>query len=253
MPPCALTRVHRDRPDASWALCGRETSRCGASAGNAIMFQNLKTRLDPKGLLTAASSAETTHEKRANPPASPSRKKPANAQNLENATKDVVLQEYYAVQNQLARYQQRLSDVVQAYKTLQKEKQTLENSLHALSSTVPSDTASQSSESNQVENGEEGDSGDVQSLQQRLSTLAAALSTVTKEKAGMPHRIVRRCRMAICSLPNSQCCRHHTLTTRRECSNSTRKLYRYMHRLVYKNRRSEPACTYRRKYICAYT
>lgn len=148
------------------------------------MFQNLKTRLDPKGLLTAASPTETPPERRTNPPASPSKRKPASAQNLENASKDVVLQEYYALQNQLARYQQRLSDVVQAYKALQKEKQTLEQSLHALSSAAPSDTASQISETDQAENGDREDSADVQSLQQRLSTLAAALSAVTKEKAG---------------------------------------------------------------------
>jgi uncharacterized protein (DUF3084 family) len=40
-------------------------------------------------------------------------------------------------QAQLQRYKQRLSDVVQAYKSLQKEKQALETSLHAITPTLP--------------------------------------------------------------------------------------------------------------------
>lgn len=69
------------------------------------MFQNFKSRLN------AAVSENQEHS---------------------DAEWDQLVADLQTCQGQLARYKQRLSDVVQAYKALQKEKQALEASLQAL-------------------------------------------------------------------------------------------------------------------------
>lgn len=81
----------------------------------AAMFQNIKS-----SLLAAAATSTTP-----SPSTSPALGVHGDG-DLDKTTKEQLLVECRNAQSQLARYKQRLADVVQAYKALQKEKQALE-------------------------------------------------------------------------------------------------------------------------------
>lgn len=83
------------------------------------MFQNIKS-----SLLAAAASSPT-------PSPSTSPAVGHGDGDLDKTTKEQLLAECRNAQSQLARYKQRLADVVQAYKALQKEKLALEASRRA--------------------------------------------------------------------------------------------------------------------------
>eukprot|EP00123_Amoebidium_parasiticum_P016182 comp23319_c1_seq2/m.38372 comp23319_c1_seq2/g.38372 ORF comp23319_c1_seq2/g.38372 comp23319_c1_seq2/m.38372 type:complete len:990 (-) comp23319_c1_seq2:7-2976(-) len=109
------------------------------------MFQNLKTKWDPKKLLnvaaedllgtrtTAQATPQTPPEK---PPQSPTSTSPVSRRdfNPDRVTKEQLVEEYRQQQQQLQRYRTKLRDMVNAYKTLEKEKGTLEQTLQALAS-----------------------------------------------------------------------------------------------------------------------
>nr|XP_026694844.1 GRIP and coiled-coil domain-containing protein 1 [Ciona intestinalis] len=86
--------------------------------------------------------------------------------------------------DQISRYEGRLRDLVHAYKSLQKEKEALEESMKAL--TTPSSGGGKKpstlDENTEALNEDESTEPDIQHLQSQLHTLTTSLSTMSDEK-----------------------------------------------------------------------
>lgn len=204
------------------------------------MFQNFKTRLSQQLPETRAVAAPASPNQ--NPSPNAARRSEGRDADKEKE-KDVSQGEYEVLQKQLARYKQRLGDVVQAYKTLQKEKQALEQSLQALSNAETGTTSTSAADGTTaaaaaVATAAAGE--ETQALQRRIAQLGEAVATLTKEKAGMGvHFTLTRCgycadtgrihpgtHFAGPPLHGAQLWRARTWTRSGGCSSSTRTLCR---------------------------
>ncbi|XP_014673614.1 PREDICTED: GRIP and coiled-coil domain-containing protein 1-like [Priapulus caudatus] len=131
---------------------------------------------------------------------------------MERSTKSELVQQVETQREQLKKYENKLRDVVRAYKSLQKEKVALEESLTALSSSGPyleskpgnEDSPSQTEPSRNEDDADNAGEDENRSvsvdplqveqsatdtnamqLKEKLATLTSALATVTQEKSRM--------------------------------------------------------------------
>lgn len=111
---------------------------------------------------------------------------------MDRATRSELVKTVEAQREKLQKYETKLRDVVQAYKGVIKEKEALEASIKALTTTKHRDgsktednkrTPQDPLNANQEDNANSDESGDQGSLQDQIQTLTSSLFTLTQEKS----------------------------------------------------------------------